>query len=149
MNPESPLDDAAEAFRRFVEIIKSLRTPETGCPWDLEQDHASLRPYLIEETYEVIDAIDQKDTAHLREELGDLLPTSSAQIVADCAAFSIADVSATSLPRWSAPPTPSARPRSAVPAKATGRRSRRRKQRGDGGSLLILTLQPALCAGRG
>ena len=52
------LDEAARAFREFVAVIKALRTPGTGCPWDLEQTHATLRPYLIEEAYEVLAAID-------------------------------------------------------------------------------------------
>lgn len=50
-----------------------LRDPETGCPWDLEQDFRSIAPYTIEEAYEVAEAIDRGDLSHLREELGDLL----------------------------------------------------------------------------
>lgn len=53
-------------------IMELLRSPE-GCPWDREQDHHSIRSNLIEETYEVLDAIDRDDTPNLREELGDLL----------------------------------------------------------------------------
>ena len=56
----------------LAEIISLLRSKE-GCPWDREQTHESIRSELIEETYEVIEAIDQKDPAMLREELGDLL----------------------------------------------------------------------------
>ena len=56
----------------LAEIISLLRSKE-GCPWDREQAHESIRSELIEETYEVIEAIDQKDPAMLREELGDLL----------------------------------------------------------------------------
>lgn len=58
---------------RLVEIMAALRTPVTGCPWDLEQNFASIAPYTIEEAYEVSDAIDRGDMADLRDELGDLL----------------------------------------------------------------------------
>lgn len=60
-------------IQRLAEIMSALRDPETGCAWDLKQSHQSLIPYLVEESYEVIDAIDAGDDAHLREELGDLL----------------------------------------------------------------------------
>lgn len=59
-------------FYDFVEIMKLLRAPG-GCPWDAEQTHESIRKNLIEETYEVIEAIDNKDSVLLEEELGDLL----------------------------------------------------------------------------
>jgi MazG family protein len=59
--------------RRLLEIIARLRDPETGCPWDLKQDFASLTPYLLEEAYEVRDAIERENFHDLREELGDLL----------------------------------------------------------------------------
>jgi nucleoside triphosphate diphosphatase len=58
---------------RLIEIMAALRTPGTGCPWDLEQDFASIAPYTIEEAYEVVDAIARGDLDDLREELGDLL----------------------------------------------------------------------------
>ncbi|TMJ28568.1 MAG: nucleoside triphosphate pyrophosphohydrolase [Alphaproteobacteria bacterium] len=58
---------------RLLEIMAALRTPGTGCPWDLEQDFASIAPYTIEEAYEVADAIARGDLGDLREELGDLL----------------------------------------------------------------------------
>jgi len=58
---------------RLIEIMAALRTPVTGCPWDLEQDFASIAPYTIEEAYEVADAIARGDLDDLREELGDLL----------------------------------------------------------------------------
>jgi nucleoside triphosphate diphosphatase len=58
---------------RLIEIMARLRTPVSGCPWDLEQDFASIAPYTIEEAYEVIDAIARGDLDDLREELGDLL----------------------------------------------------------------------------
>jgi ATP diphosphatase len=58
---------------RLLEITAALRTPGTGCPWDLEQDFASIAPYTLEEAYEVADAIARGNLADLREELGDLL----------------------------------------------------------------------------
>jgi MazG family protein len=88
------LDEAARAFREFVAVVRALRTPGTGCPWDLEQDHRSLRSYLLEEAYEVLDAIDKGDDAALRDELGDLLlqVVLHAQLADDRGAFSIAGV---------------------------------------------------------
>ena len=58
---------------RLIEIMAALRTPVTGCPWDLEQDFATIAPYTLEEAYEVADAIAKNDLLELREELGDLL----------------------------------------------------------------------------
>jgi nucleoside triphosphate diphosphatase len=58
---------------RLVEIMAALRTPGTGCPWDLEQDFSTIAPYTIEEAYEVADAIGRGDFDDLRDELGDLL----------------------------------------------------------------------------
>ena len=58
---------------RLIEIMAALRTPGTGCPWDLEQTFATIAPYTLEEAYEVADAIARDDVANLREELGDLL----------------------------------------------------------------------------
>ncbi|OYX68498.1 MAG: nucleoside triphosphate pyrophosphohydrolase [Rhizobiales bacterium 32-66-11] len=58
---------------RLVEIMAALRTPVTGCPWDLEQDFSTIAPYTIEEAYEVVDAIARNDMADLPDELGDLL----------------------------------------------------------------------------
>lgn len=62
----------SEPFDRLVEIMARLRG-EGGCPWDREQTHETLKPYLVEETYEVLDAIDSGDPETLRSELGDLL----------------------------------------------------------------------------
>jgi ATP diphosphatase len=58
---------------RLIEIMAALRDPKTGCPWDIEQDFASIAPYTIEEAYEVADAIERGDRDDLRDELGDLL----------------------------------------------------------------------------
>src|SRR5215212_4304242 len=58
---------------RLIEIMAALRTPGSGCPWDLEQDFASIAPYTIEEAYEVADAISRGDLDELKDELGVLL----------------------------------------------------------------------------
>src|SRR5712691_5453642 len=58
---------------RLIEIMAALRTPGSGCPWDLAQDFTTIAPYTLEEAYEVADAIARGDLADLREELGDLL----------------------------------------------------------------------------
>jgi nucleoside triphosphate diphosphatase len=60
-------------IRRLIEIMTALRTPGSGCPWDLEQTFATIAPYTIEEAYEVADAIEREDSVDLCEELGDLL----------------------------------------------------------------------------
>jgi nucleoside triphosphate diphosphatase len=60
-------------IQRLIEIMAALRTPKTGCPWDLEQTFATIAPYTIEEAYEVADAIERGDLTDLKDELGDLL----------------------------------------------------------------------------
>ena len=65
-------DETRPNVSRIYEIMAKLRSP-SGCPWDLKQTHESLKPYLLEEAYEVLDAIDSNDPAQLCEELGDLL----------------------------------------------------------------------------
>jgi len=79
---------------RLLEIMAALRTPKTGCPWDLEQDFATIAPYTIEEAYEVADAIARHDLADLREELGDLLlqVVFHARMAQEQGAFDFADV---------------------------------------------------------
>ena len=79
---------------RLVEVERRLRDPEGGCPWDLEQDHASLAPYLVEETYEALDAIASGDDREIVEELGDVLlqVVFHAQVGADRHTFTIDDV---------------------------------------------------------
>lgn len=62
----------SQVFLDFVNIVKALRAPD-GCPWDREQTFASLTPYIIEEAYELVDAIQGSDVEHLKEELGDVL----------------------------------------------------------------------------
>ena len=63
----------SDALQRLIEVVAQLRDPTTGCPWDQEQTHASLVPYVLEEAHEVADAIRHGDDNHLKEELGDLL----------------------------------------------------------------------------
>ena len=65
--------EASRDITRLLEIMAALRTPETGCPWDLKQDFDSIKPYTVEEAYEVADAIERKDFDDLCDELGDLL----------------------------------------------------------------------------
>lgn len=69
--PDSPIT-AGQRFNRLVEIMARLRAPD-GCPWDREQTFDSIKPYTLEETYEVLDAIDRRDWRGLSEELGDFL----------------------------------------------------------------------------
>ena len=90
-------EEAVQSLRELNEVIERLRAPG-GCPWDRAQTHRSLRPYLLEETYETLEAIDSQGTATLREELGDLL----LQVLMHCAiaaerpgGFDIGDVAET------------------------------------------------------
>ena len=69
----SQFSDAAAQVARLLGIMAALRTPGTGCPWDLQQEFATIAPYTIEEAYEVADAIERDDLAALPDELGDLL----------------------------------------------------------------------------
>ncbi len=82
-----------DRFETLVDILAKLRGPE-GCPWDREQTHASLRENLLEECYEVLEALDEGDSAHLCEELGDLLMQVlfHARIAAEAGDFELADV---------------------------------------------------------
>ena len=65
--------EASRDINRLIEIMAALRTPGSGCPWDLEQNFETIAPYTLEEAYEVADAIARGDLTDLREELGDLL----------------------------------------------------------------------------
>jgi MazG family protein len=90
---EVPVDSQAGiAFSQLVDIMARLRAPD-GCPWDREQTFESIAKYTIEETYEVVDAIERRDYAALREELGDLLlqPVFHAQMASERGLFNIAD----------------------------------------------------------
>jgi MazG family protein len=85
-------ETAGAAFTRLVGIMRALRAPG-GCPWDREQTLQSLRPFVLEETYELLETLDHGDMAGLREELGDYLYEAVflAQIAEDAGHFSIAD----------------------------------------------------------
>jgi MazG family protein len=85
-------ETAGTKFERLLDIMRTLRAPD-GCPWDREQTHASLRPFVLEETYEVLEAIDSGSTAALREELGDFLfeAVFLAQISEEAGDFTISD----------------------------------------------------------
>ena len=79
---------------RLIEIMAALRTPVTGCPWDIEQTFATIAPYTIEEAYEVAEAIARNDLDDLREELGDLLlqVIYHARVAEEQGAFAFGDV---------------------------------------------------------
>lgn len=81
---------------RLLGVMARLRDPERGCPWDLEQDFASIAPYTIEEAYEVADAIARGDMAELKDELGDLLlqVVFHARMAEEAGHFAFADVAA-------------------------------------------------------
>jgi MazG family protein len=81
-------------IEKLLEIMAALRHPQTGCPWDLQQDFASIAPYTIEEAYEVADAIARDDLDGLRDELGDLLlqVVFHAQLAKERAAFDFHEV---------------------------------------------------------
>ena len=86
-------ESATDRFGELVQIMARLRG-ENGCPWDREQTHASIKPYLLEETYEVLESIDENDPAKLEEELGDLAlqVVFHAQMADETGLFTIADV---------------------------------------------------------
>jgi tetrapyrrole methylase family protein/MazG family protein len=96
-SPPMPQDDKAPfspGVNAIFEVVARLRAPD-GCPWDREQTHESLRPYLLEETYELLEAIDSGDDAKIMEELGDLLlqVAMHAEIAASESRFDAAKVS--------------------------------------------------------
>ena len=88
-----PDRSVADSFLRLVDLMARLRGPD-GCPWDREQTPESLRPYVIEEAYEVLEAIERGDPEALRDELGDLLlqVVFQAQLATEAGRFTIADV---------------------------------------------------------
>lgn len=81
-------------IQTLLDIMQTLRNPQSGCPWDIEQTFATIAPYTLEEAYEVVDAIEQNDMAGLREELGDLLlqVVFHAQMAKEQGDFEFADV---------------------------------------------------------
>lgn len=88
--------DAGTEIARLIDIMDKLRDPDTGCPWDIEQDFASIAPYTIEEAHEVADAIDRKAWDELPGELGDLLlqVVFHAQMAREKGMFDFADCAA-------------------------------------------------------
>ncbi|MCI5111124.1 MAG: nucleoside triphosphate pyrophosphohydrolase [Marivita sp.] len=88
------IHDPKGGMPRLLEIMRRLRDPETGCPWDIEQDFASIAPYTIEEAYEVADAIERAAWDELKGELGDLLLQSvyHTQMAEEAGMFSFDDV---------------------------------------------------------
>lgn len=91
--PPAPAEAPGRSFRHLVQVMAALRGPG-GCPWDREQDHKSLRPYLLEEAYEAVSAISAGDMEGLREELGDVLlqVVFHAQVAREAGSFDIDEV---------------------------------------------------------
>ncbi|MEZ4741033.1 MAG: nucleoside triphosphate pyrophosphohydrolase [Bdellovibrionota bacterium] len=85
---------AQKSFRDFITTIAALRDKEHGCPWDLQQNHESLRRFMVEEAYEAVDAMTEGDPIDICEELGDVLlqVVLNAQLAYDDGSFSIVDV---------------------------------------------------------
>jgi len=88
----TPTTEAAAAFARLVDLVRVLRAPG-GCPWDREQTLRTLRPFVLEETYEVLEALDHDDRHALREELGDFIfeGVLLAQLCTESGDFTVAD----------------------------------------------------------
>jgi MazG family protein len=91
-SPETTIP--AQAYVRLIDVMARLRTPGSGCAWDLEQNFATIAPYTIEEAYEVADAIERDSMPDLKEELGDLLfqVVFHSQMASEAGAFDIGDV---------------------------------------------------------
>ena len=83
----------SDRFAKLIDLMAALRAPN-GCPWDRKQTHESLKPYLLEEAYEVLETIDHRDTAKLKEELGDVLlqVIFHSQIATEAGTFTVDDV---------------------------------------------------------
>ena len=94
MAAQKNLEDIKLAFGALCDTIAALRDPKSGCPWDLEQTHASLRKYMIEEAYEATDVMEPVNYKKLQEELGDVLlqVVLNAQLAKDAKEFSILEV---------------------------------------------------------
>jgi ATP diphosphatase len=94
MNDVAAATEAEAKLRALLDIMARLRDPVSGCAWDVEQSHASIAPYAIEEAYEVAEAIETGDAAALRDELGDLLlqVVFHSQMAAEAGTFTFADV---------------------------------------------------------
>lgn len=89
-----PIPTHSDPVQRLLAIMESLRNPDGGCPWDLEQSFATIAPHTIEEAYEVAEAIERSDMESLKDELGDLLlqVVFHGQIAKDAGAFSFTDI---------------------------------------------------------
>ncbi|WP_425043913.1 nucleoside triphosphate pyrophosphohydrolase [Primorskyibacter sp. S87] len=94
MADDALIHDSDAGIERLLEIMRRLRDPQSGCPWDIEQDFATIAPYTIEEAYEVADAIEREAWDELKGELGDLLFQSvfHAQMAQEAGHFSFQDV---------------------------------------------------------
>ena len=86
--------DKLNQLERIIDIMRQLRDPETGCPWDVEQDFSTITPYIIEEAYEVADAVQRGDVDDIQDELGDLLlqVVFQSRIAEEAGLFTLADV---------------------------------------------------------
>ena len=93
-SPSTTHQSVLNALQRLVEVVAQLRSPEDGCPWDLAQTPQTLIPYVIEEAYEVVDALQQGDKKAISEELGDLLlqVVLQAQIAGESQDFTLEEV---------------------------------------------------------
>ena len=93
MNKNKDYKKAGKELQKLKEVVQKLRGPD-GCPWDRKRDYYSMRPYIIEEAYEVVEALEKKDRSQLKEELGDLLlqVVFQAQIGEEKGDFSLAEV---------------------------------------------------------
>ncbi|WP_085902145.1 nucleoside triphosphate pyrophosphohydrolase [Kiloniella majae] len=92
--PKQIPDETKNGISRLIDLMKDLRDPDGGCPWDIEQNFRTIAPYTIEEAYEVADAIEKNDPVSLKDELGDLLlqVVYHAQIAKDENLFDFEDV---------------------------------------------------------
>ncbi len=90
----NPHTGTLEALQKLIEVVAQLRSPQGGCPWDLEQTPESLIPYIIEEAYETVEAIRSQDKKAITEELGDLLlqVVLQAQIFSEYGDFTLAEI---------------------------------------------------------
>ena len=103
----NPTGSAEAELRRLLDIMAALRDPVSGCPWDKQQDFATIAPYTIEEAYEVADAIARSDFAALPDELGDLLfqVVYHARMAEEAGRFAFADVARSDRRQDGAPPS--------------------------------------------
>ena len=101
------MEQDPSSFDTLEKIVAKLRAPD-GCPWDRAQTHASIKPYLIEEAYEVLQALDDENSEKLCEELGDLLLQIllHAQIAREAGEFEIGDVIKVNRHQAHPPPSP-------------------------------------------